>query len=250
MIYFTGDTHGDLDINKIFPNSLRMRGITVTDKDHILIAGDFGLPFLTEEAESFEQGDGGTYGFCLNRLSVLPCKILWIDGNHENHDWWAQQPVTEMFGGRVQIHPHSQQIIHLMRGEVYEIDGRTLFTFGGAVSVDKEYRTEGYSWWAAEQASDEDIANAEKNLDRVGRKVDFIVTHTMPMSIIKREGWEPVPDRGADYLDKVMHTVEFKAWVCGHFHVDRLPGNNICMLYNEVVSADTIESILERRKGY
>ena len=33
------------------------------------------------------------------------------------------------------------------------MEGFSIFTFGGATSVDKMYRTENISWWKAENAS-------------------------------------------------------------------------------------------------
>ena len=46
-------------------------------------------------------------------------------------------------GGKV--HKINDSIIHLMRGQVYNIDNNNIFTFGGAASVDKEFRKENVS---------------------------------------------------------------------------------------------------------
>ncbi len=249
MIYFTGDIHGGLDIQKLGAGNLKRRGIKLTEDDLVIIAGDFGLPFLDKDIEEYENGRRNEYSYWIEWLAEKPFKVLWADGNHENHAWWAKQPVSEMFGGRVQIHPHAGNVIHLMRGEIYEIEGKRVLAFGGAVSTDQQYRTEGVTWWPEEQAADADIANAERNLDRVGREVDYIVTHTMPMSRVIAERFMPVSDRGAEYFDRLMSTVSYKVWVCGHFHVDSLLDNALCILYNEVVSGETLESIIERRRS-
>lgn len=37
-----------------------------------------------------------------------------------------------------------------MRGQVYSLSGKTIFTFGGANSTDKEQRIEHISWWKEE----------------------------------------------------------------------------------------------------
>lgn len=55
-------------------------------------------------------------------------------------------------GGRVhEVMPH---VLHLMRGQVFDIDGLSIFTMGGASSHDREWRTEGESWWPEELPSD------------------------------------------------------------------------------------------------
>ena len=45
-----------------------------------------------------------------------------------------EYPVEQWHGGNVhKIRPH---VIHLMRGQVFELQGRTFFTMGGAQSHD------------------------------------------------------------------------------------------------------------------
>ena len=48
----------------------------------------------------------------------------------------VKYPIENWHGGRVQpIRPH---VLHLMRGQVFELAGRTFFTMGGAASHDIE----------------------------------------------------------------------------------------------------------------
>lgn len=126
MIYITGDTHGGVDMLKLSDDWLKDSGITLTEKDNLIITGDFGFPFTPDDIFEYEHPDSkaSDYRFWIKWLAERPYKILFIDGNHDNHDWWSAQPVTKMFGGSVQIHPHAENVIHLMRGEVYEIEGR------------------------------------------------------------------------------------------------------------------------------
>lgn len=61
------------------------------------------------------------YGSCLHE-------------NHENFDRLMAYPVEEWHGGKIQrIRP---SVIHLMRGQVFELEEKKLFTFGGASSHD------------------------------------------------------------------------------------------------------------------
>lgn len=60
--------------------------------------------------------------------------LLFIDGNHENFERLYQYPIKEWHIGRAhEIRPH---VLHLMRGQVFEIDGKKIFTFGGMSSHD------------------------------------------------------------------------------------------------------------------
>ena len=234
MIYLTGDTHCGADMDKL--DTIRL-----TSSDKLIIAGDFGLPFLPSDITEYEasNGEDGEYSNWIKYLREKPYTVLFIDGNHDNHDWWSEQEVSEMFGGKVQVHPHAPNVIHLMRGEVYTIEDRKIFTFGGAASTDRGWRIEGVSWWSKEEASDDEIENALENLARHDNKVDLIVTHTLPKSIIAQIPMfsrKLSPCRTADFLDEVLRRVNYKKWYCGHFHTDMdIPEQRVKVLYNDVV---------------
>ena len=68
--------------------------------------------------------------FLLNTCIIaLPFTVLFVSGNHENFDLLKVLPTEEWHGGKVQfIRPH---VIHLLRGQVFEIEGYTFFTMGG-----------------------------------------------------------------------------------------------------------------------
>ena len=247
MICLTGDTHAGVDMHKLSDNALEKAGIRLSGKDYLIITGDFGFPFTPDDLKEYEQKKG-EYLFWINWLKDRPYKVLFVDGNHDNHDWWSEQPVSEMFGGKVQIHPHAENVIHLMRGEVYEIEGKSFFTFGGAASVDKVYRTEGYSWWSAEEPSLEEIDRALNNLDRIGNKTDYIITHTLPERII----WEAPsfrykisPCRTAQFLDTVLERVQYDKWFCGHFHIDTvIKERRAFVVYDTVHELSCFDKIL------
>ena len=93
--------------------------------DYIIVCGDFGFWSDTPEEE-----------YWLDWLEKKPFTILWVDGNHENFTRLNELPVHEWHGGKVHfIRPH---VIHLMRGQLHNIEGNTFFTMGGAQSHDIE----------------------------------------------------------------------------------------------------------------
>ena len=51
-----------------------------------------------------------------------------------------------------------------MRGEIFQINGKSFFAFGGAESHDKEYRTSGKTWWTDEMPSADEYKNAISNI--------------------------------------------------------------------------------------
>ena len=177
MIYFTGDIHGEIDIEKLsYKNWSESRNLT--SDDYLIIMGDFGLPFCDSDVDENNKPADSVYHYWIKWLATKPYTILWIDGNHENFNYWEKQEISEWHGGKVQIHPHAPNVIHLMRGEVYEIDGMTFFAFGGAMSHDKEYRKPNITWWEQEEATETEILNAWNNLEKYNRNVIEVEGHT------------------------------------------------------------------------
>ena len=170
MVYLTGDTHIPIDISKLnttnFPEQKNL-----TRNDYVIILGDFGLYWHEDK----------TYQCWRQWLQKKPFTILWIDGNHENHDWIDSMPISTWHGGKVH---RDGNIIHLMRGQIFDINGKKFLTMGGAASIDKAYRTEGSSWWPQEVPSMQDIDECYDNLEKVHNKVDYVLTHTCPAHLI------------------------------------------------------------------
>lgn len=204
----TGDTHGTFDLAKLKTYCLTHK----TDDKYILILGDCGVCFHNGLKDEIIK----------KALEGLPCKnILFLDGNHENFDLLNSYEVKEWNGGKV--HFISDKIIHLMRGQVYEIEKKKWFVFGGGNSIDKQWRIEGRSWWRDEMPSKEEYEEGLNNLEKTGNKVDYILTHTAPYSICRQlvnhmySGEEELQQ----YFDVIKDAVEFKEWYFGHWHMDR-----------------------------
>lgn len=206
MLYITGDTHGMIDIQKIKD----MAG-ALHKEDYLLITGDFGV-IWRNESDDLEES-------LISIYENLGCIVLWIDGNHENHVRINNLPVEEWHGGKT--HRISENIIHLMRGEIFEIAGYKIFTMGGAASTDKEWRIPDVSWWKEEIPCEEEKKNALNNLKKAEYNIDFVITHTAPSHIIKEMNAFYRIDEYTDWLEGLSKKMNFFQWYFGHFHIDR-----------------------------
>lgn len=141
------------------------------------------------------------------------------------------------------LHPKTN-VIHLMRGEYYTIDGMTVWCMGGAESIDKIYRTEGVTWWREEIPSMKETWHGFDTLEEHGNKVNIILTHTLPQMLmpIYFRDISPINDPTGVYLNEIYRRVEFKQWFCGHMHrdVDK-PMYKLRVLYNQVAEVNTKE---------
>lgn len=231
-IFITGDTHGSYDMTKLSRRHFQ-EGKTLTKNDYVIICGDFGCVWGGE----LEKSDK----WWQNWLDEQPWTTLWIDGNHENHDLLQTYPVEQWHGGR--IHKINNSIYHLMRGEVFTINDKTIFTFGGGYSTDRAYRKEGVSWWKGELPTHEEVNYALQSLEKYNNHVDIILTHDAPRDIKEYLGFYNLCDMsvyGEEYED--IHStlyffkknIVFQDWYLGHYHIDKDIGNTH-ILYNEII---------------
>lgn len=247
MIFITGDIHGD---PTRFSTESFYEQKEMTKDDYVIILGDFGLVWD-------HRGENKNEKWWLNWLEDKPFTTLFIDGNHENHDRLDEYPVEEWNGGKV--HKIREHVIHLMRGQVFEIEGKKLFTFGGAASHDikdgildivddadlikkwrndytKLFRINKVSWWDRELPSEEEMEEGIKNLEKHDWNVDYILTHSPSASVIALLGqglYEQ--DKLTKYLEEIRCKTEYKRHFAGHMHVDRAVNDKDILLYEQIV---------------
>lgn len=237
-IYITGDTHGELEV--LLERKEKIVD-TLTDKDKMIICGDFGFVFRYDRINDRYADE-----WKLDKLEELfPCELLFVSGNHENFDRLYALPDEERYGGTVK--KVRDRIYLLKRGEVYEIEGKSFFTFGGAYSVDRPFRTPDYTWWERELPSPEEYSYAISNLQKYSH-IDYIITHTCPQRIIHWMG-KSVNFHDAEltgFFDWIFETINFKQWYFGHWNVDKsFYNDSIIACYEKVYSLDETPQITD-----
>jgi hypothetical protein len=232
MIYVTGDTHRKID------NRFSEKPLTkLTEKDYLIILGDFGgIWYENDEINNL----------FLSYFEKQKYTTLFIDGNHENHKKLNDFPVEIWNGGK--IHKIKNNIFHLMRGQIFNIDGYKIFTFGGAYSIDKHMRTEFIDWWKEEEGNYEEMNEAFDNLEKENNQVDFILTHAGPANKLKNFfnyfGMKFTSSSTEKFLDEINNKVKFQHWFCGHYHENVNLGwfskekddDKITILYNKIIN--------------
>lgn len=225
MVFVTGDTHRLRDGMKL--DLFAKKHPKLTKNDYVIIAGDFGFGLNPETALDD-----------LNFYSNLPFTVLFVDGNHENYDLLENYPIEVWNGGKVQF--LKKDIIHLMRGQIYEIDGKKIFTFGGATSSDKTMRLiYNLGWWEKETPTYEEFAEAMENLKKHNNKVDYIITHNCPekdlyYSDIRLFSHHPNVCIENSFLTSIDRVTEYKHWYFGHHHVDANVSDKHTVIFQQV----------------
>ena len=151
-------------------------------------------------------------------------------------------------------------MIHLMRGQVFELDGKKIFTFGGASSHDidggilepddsdfekkkrildkgwRSYRINHLSWWKEELPSEEEMDEGRRNLAKYGNEVDFIVTHccsSSTVALISQGIYKP--DLLTAYLEEIRRKTKYKKWLFGHYHDNRNVNAEEILLWEQII---------------
>ena len=228
MIFITGDTHRKLDIKKLDMENFSEQQLMTRD-DYLIITGDFGGVWTgdSNDDDVLDYHENKTY------------TTLFIGGNHENYEALNTYPVMKWHGGLV--HQVREHVLHLMNGQIFEINGKSFFVMGGATSVDKMYRIEHETWWKEEEPSEEEYKTAFENLGRCGNRVDYILSHTIPETV-RKTAFVPLKNfidyesKVERFLDVILKEVDYDKWFAGHIHIDRdLTNYRIRILYNSIL---------------
>lgn len=238
MLWVTGDLHGGETSWHV--SASRFNGDA---GDIVLCAGDLGGVWYHDYR--MNRKHKAQEDFFLEK--TLRPKFLWlaVDGNHENFArlFGGEFPLVDLFGGKAyKVRDH---VFYLKRGEVFSIGGKTILALGGATSHDKKSafqenlygklgrwpgRTEGFDWWPEEVPSSTDMENARRNLDRFGWKVDYVLSHTCPVSQRLLFGGQGRAEDPTEVMlqDLLDDGLEFKRWHFGHYHKEQQVDRFVC----------------------
>lgn len=217
MIYITGDIHGDL--SRLDTGARKLK-----KGDILLVCGDFGFLWTGEETEKK----------ILKKLEKKKYTIAFLDGVHENYDLLESYPEEEWNGGKVQR--LGENLVHLLRGELYTLEGNTFFAFGGGENAEKQmYQAAGY-WWEQEMPSLQEMERGARRLKEAGMKVDYILTHTpAPGMHLAEYSEEETAAQLVAFFKAIAKQVQYKKWFFGSCHVDRIVTPRHYALFREII---------------
>ena len=129
MIYVTGDLHGE------FSRFQKTEIKKLKKGDTLIVCGDFGFVWAGGKKEKK----------LLKKIGKKRFNTVFVTGCHDNYELLKKYPEKEWCGGTVRV--LSGRLMQLCRGEVYTLEGKTFFAFGGGESADGMLREENNLWW-------------------------------------------------------------------------------------------------------
>ena len=172
----------------------------------------------------------------LEALKSKKYTICFVDGAHENFDILNSYTPYRWKGGNA--HKIADNIFHLMRGEIFTLDGKTFFVMGGGESDDRDMREDGISWWEDEMPNGEEIKNAEDNLKTAEYRVNYILTYEAPaiakdfMKLHTKEAARITPLN--TYLQNLTKSVDYYHWYFGALHTDKQISKKMTAVFNQI----------------
>ena len=221
-ILFSGDFHANV---KGEMDYISKRALLNKYKEDIykkiyyqIMLGDTG--FLWPENEEAEAKN-------YKELAKRPFPVLYVAGNHEPVLGRSDLPEIDIGIGEkaVLVNKEKPFIAYLKRGKIYNIENHKFLVLGGALSIDKIYRTPGKSWWKQEYWSDDEKTGISGLLENENN-FDYVLSHTGPSRINRA-----INNVDSDYIPKIKDEVSVlnevidakitcKQWFCGHWHKD------------------------------
>lgn len=233
----TGDCHGQFS---------RFKHLDKTPNTAVIILGDVGLNYHLNENDYAAKK-----GLC----KKYPFTFYCVRGNHEERPGkipGMKLVQDENVGGPVWMEEEFPRIRYFCDWGFYTIDGLSVLVIGGAYSVDKPYRvTQGWKWFKDEQLAQYEMAACMRNVE--GREIDLVLSHTCPLSLqptdlfLRGLDQSTVDNSMEIWMEQLAHKFEWKLWLFGHYHADRVEWPHVEQFYYEM---ELLTDILARWKKY
>lgn len=226
MVYVIADLHGRADA--LFE---LLEGMELCRNDKVIVAGDVGLRY------------GGNRSIGLERaMASYPCDFIVMRGNHDARyeavsmmeAGWCRTPDGMVCNCTT---PNIKYISDA--GGVFNVGGKSVLFVPGGYSVDGWYRKMHHlSFEDGEELTYAEMVRLYDTSDKV--PYDYVISHVAPYEVLNQ-----LSDLFIDGTDhkNISHFTEkmcsyfyqkhnYKRWVFGHYHADRIFDGGLVMTYN------------------
>ena len=227
----------------------------------IIILGDCGLDFCLNKTDARKKKEIDSMGYY----------IYWLRGNHEARP--SDIPDYDIISdpnvhGEVYCDFRYPHIRAFLDYGFYQIDRFSCLIIGGAYSIDKYWRLMRYGlteetnnpkitgWFSNEQLTKEemtDCLNKIKLFTSTGKVVDFVMTHTCPLSFQPTDMFlhgvdqSKVDNSMEVWLEEVKDNITWFIWLYGHYHADRIEQPYVEQYYRNI---EELPNIYDRWKAF
>ncbi len=202
---------------------------TVRD-DIMIILGDAGINYYGDRRDERLK----------KKLSGVKVTFLLLQGDKDNPPENIKSYEPVIFNkGLALFQPEYPNILCSFMGEIYILHKMNTLVIGESMNCDTFENTPETEFWGY----DGEIGAAAKKrvedkISRLGGKVDVILSHTLPYSVIPHQMKEDIPPvknfSTERWLDRIRSKSDFRHWFSGHWPVNKKIGKTE-MLYDRIV---------------
>lgn len=229
MIYVTGDMHGDFSLFS------QKKFKSIKEGDTLIVCGDFGFIWNGDSKEKK----------ILDKLAKKKYTVCFVDGTHENFKLIDKFPVVNFAGGKA--HKIRDNVLHLMRGQIFEIEGEKIFAMGGGESPDIDLRPNPAEWSDLEIPSRSEMREGAQNLEKYNYKIDYVITHEPAQKIknfLKLKDNETANVSGLNaYFQELSSVCTFTRWFFGSLHEDKFVSASQVAVFQNLINMKTGEPV-------
>jgi hypothetical protein len=205
-----GDTHANTNWVRhyVYPIALTVGA------DAIVQLGDFGAWEHTGDGVEFMDQVGNA-----GQATGIP--LYWLHGNHDKHSHTIKRYKRNPQGFR----PCREYVLYVPQGHAWQWAGVSMRAFGGAYSVDKDWRIvrdarlgrKEYLWFPEEEMTDTQMTGM---LSTDSSPKDIIFSHDKPFS--SKPGWNRKDIAGCLpnqlRMERALRAHKPAWWFHGHLH--------------------------------
>lgn len=224
---FIGDIHGDfqklMDITKKYSNVV------------FIIAGDCGFGFPDTKIDKIKKLVSKMIMPFLTKRNMY---FVFVRGNHDEPNFFQDK----LFRAEI----NTDRFILVSDYSLIKINGKNILCVGGAVSVDRRFRTTNSSYWYEEEMLDFEPMIYENGIDiicahTVDRNIIEYSLQSMPewlrISFKEDKKLTPDVDRENKICRNLLEYYKPKHWIHGHYHLS----NRMNYLGTEIISLNVNE---------
>ena len=177
-----------------------MTKFDIKKEDYVILLGNIGYPH--EETVKY--------------LTTFPFTILFIEGLSDNTNELYKLEEIDWNGGKV--HKIADNVLHLIRCNLFTIEGKTIFAIGGDVTYNRDMLRRDIDYYIKECPSVDELDEAVKVLTTAAYKVNYILSTIPDSKTMLQFDSDLHPNDLSNWMFDMSNKVIYDRWYFGQHH--------------------------------
>ena len=171
----------------------------IKKEDYVVLLGNIGYP--NEETIKY--------------LTTFPFTTLFLEGLSDNTNKLYKLEEIDWNGGKV--HKIADNVLHLIRCNLYTIEGKTIFAIGGDVTYNRDMLRRDIDYYTKECPSKDELDEAVKVLTTAAYKVNYILSTIPDSRTMLQFDSNLHPNDLSNWMFDMSNKVIYDRWYFGQY---------------------------------